>query len=55
MQRAREYEEAAWAQAEEEGLEDEEEDVLGDLPQELYCPACDKSFRSQNALANHER
>ena len=54
LQRAREYEEAQWAQmdAEEDGASDSGEELVED---DLYCVACDKLFRSENALANHER
>ena len=53
MQRAREYEEASW-QVDEEELEGEAA-LAEDMHDELYCLACDKSFRTQNAMLNHER
>ena len=54
LQRALEVEEAEWInQAAQEGSEEEQE--LVSIPDELYCPLCDKSFKSQNALVNHER
>lgn len=52
LQRAREFEEAAWAAETEASEDDPEETYLSD---ELYCLACDKTFRSQNALTNHEK
>ena len=52
--RAREFEEAAWAEAEAAESEGSEE-AVDDIPDELYCLACDKSFRTPNAMANHER
>lgn len=54
IQRAREYEDAAWvdAGATDEDSHDEELVLAQD---ELYCVACDKFFKSANALANHER
>ncbi len=51
--RAREYEEAAWAEEGSEG--GSEEDAADNIPDELYCLACDKSFRTPNAFANHEK
>lgn len=53
-QRAREFEEATWAAAEAEGS-DEEDAPEEELPDELYCLACDKLFRTLNAMANHKR
>ncbi len=58
LQRAREYEDAAWVQpgAEDGAVEAEEGggEAL-DVADELYCMACDKFFKSANAMANHER
>lgn len=53
-ERARNFKVAAWAeQAEEAGSSEEaEEEVVVD---KLYCPACDKLFRSEGAYTNHER
>lgn len=54
LQRALEVQEADWIQQgnqETEQLEEEEESI----PDDFYCPLCDKSFKSQKALANHER
>ena len=46
--------EADWIQqAAQEASQDEEEEEL--IPNEFYCAVCDKSFKSQKALANHER
>ena len=54
LQRALEVEEAEWIhQAPQEGSEEEEE--LGSIPDDIYCPVCDKAFKTQNALVNHER
>ena len=54
LQRALEVEEAEWInQAPQEGSEEEEE--LGSIPDDIYCPICDKVFKTQNALVNHER
>lgn len=55
LQRAREFEEAAWAQAAAEAEPDEEAEQAEALPDELYCLACDKTFRTENALANHQK
>ena len=55
LQRAREFEEAAWAQAAAEAVSDEEVEQAEALPDELYCLACDKTFRTENALANHQK
>ena len=58
LQRAREYQAPAWAE-EPEAVGSDGGDASGDaayeLADELYCVACDKLFRSANALANHER
>ena len=60
LARARAYEEELWAAEEAEaamgrgscdGHNEQEEDIVD----ELYCMACDKRFKSQNAFANHER
>lgn len=53
LQRARKFEEAAWAAAEAAESEDEalEEEPMDDL----YCLACDKLFRTANAMANHNK
>lgn len=53
LQRAREFEEAAWAQA--EAAESDEEASEEEVPDELYCLACDKLFRTANAMANHNK
>lgn len=37
----------------EEATQEEEEEES--IPDDFYCPLCDKSFKSQKALANHER
>ena len=54
IQRAREYQDAAWVDA---GAtdEDSQEEELVLAQDELYCVACDKFFKSTNAMANHER
>ena len=58
LQRAREYEDAAWVQP--QGVEggsdsaEEPEEAL-DVADELYCVACDKFFKTSNAMANHMR
>jgi hypothetical protein len=56
MQRAREYEEAEWLRQEQHekgsGPDDDEAALVTD---ELYCLACDKFFKTANAMANHER
>jgi len=46
--------EAEWIRqgGEEANQEEEEEESI---PDDFYCPLCDKSFKSQKALANHER
>ncbi len=46
--------EAEWIrQGGEEATHEEEEEES--IPDDFYCPLCDKSFKSQKALANHER
>jgi len=46
--------EAEWIrQGGEEATQEEEEEES--IPDDFYCPLCDKSFKSQKALANHER
>ena len=46
--------EAEWIrQGGEEVTQEEEEEES--IPDDFYCPLCDKSFKSQKALANHER
>lgn len=54
IQRALEYEDAAWVDA---GADDEDshEEDLALNEDELYCVACDKFFKTPNAMANHER
>lgn len=52
MQRALQVQEADWIQ--QAGQQEEEEEELIPLD-DFYCPLCDKSFKSQKALANHER
>lgn len=46
--------EAEWVRhgGEEAAQEEEEEESI---PDDFYCPVCDKSFKSNKALANHER
>eukprot|EP00884_Botryococcus_braunii_P003395 jgi/Botrbrau1/13056/Bobra.0187s0018.1 len=51
-ERARAFRVAAWAQQEQEEESADEEEEFVD---QLYCPACDKVFRSEGAYANHER
>ncbi|CDQ88692.1 unnamed protein product [Oncorhynchus mykiss] len=34
---------------------DETEELLDDYYDDLYCPACDKSFKSDKAMKNHEK
>lgn len=53
LQRALEVQEADWIQQEAEQQEEEEEEPIP--LDDFYCPVCDKSFKSQKALANHER
>ena len=60
VQRAREYQAPAWAEpgadagvGSDDG--DASADAAYDVADELYCVACDKLFRSANAMANHER
>ena len=53
LQRAREFEEAAWAEA--AAAESGEEEAQEEVPDELYCLACDKLFRTPNAMANHNK
>lgn len=54
LQRALDVQEADWLlQGGEEANQEEEEEES--IPDDLYCPLCDKSFKSQKALANHER
>lgn len=46
--------EAEWIrQGGEEPTQEEEEEES--IPDDFYCLLCDKSFKSQKALANHER
>ncbi|BDA42473.1 DnaJ homolog subfamily C member 21 at N-terminal half [Coccomyxa sp. Obi] len=54
IQRALEYQDAAWVDA---GADDEDshEEDLALEEDELYCVACDKFFKTPNAMANHER
>ena len=54
MQRALEVQEAEWIRhgGEEAAQEEEEEESI---PDDFYCPVCDKPFKSNKALANHER
>lgn len=54
LQRALEVQEAEWIRhgGEEAAQEEEEEESI---PDDFYCPVCDKSFKSDKALANHER
>ena len=56
LQRAREYEDAAWVQpgAEADGGSGDEGEAL-DVADELYCVACDKFFKTANAMGNHQR
>lgn len=55
LQRALEVQEADWLQAGQD-TEQQEEEEQEDIPlDDFYCPVCDKSFKSQKALANHER
>ena len=54
LQRALDMPEADWLQhSAQEASQDEEEEES--IPDDFYCPVCDKSFKSQKALANHER
>lgn len=54
IQRAMEYQDAAWVDegADGEGSQEEEAAFVED---ELCCVACDKFFKSANAMANHEK
>ena len=55
LQRALQVQEADWILQdgqEDEQQEEEEEAIPLD---DFYCPVCDKSFKSQKALVNHER
>ena len=54
LQRALKVQEADWIQqGSQQGEQQEEEEES--IPDDFYCPLCDKSFKSQKALANHER
>ena len=54
LQRALDVQEAEWIrQGGEEPTQEEEEEES--IPDDFYCLLCDKSFKSQKALANHER
>lgn len=56
LQRALEVQEADWIQQAGQDTEQQEEEDEEDIPlDDFYCPVCDKSFKSQKALANHER
>ena len=48
-----EYEEPAWVRAADEGSCSSEGAAL--IEDDLYCIACDKFFKSDKALANHNR
>ncbi|XP_029025665.1 dnaJ homolog subfamily C member 21 isoform X1 [Betta splendens] len=39
----------------EDGDQPEGDDITADLYEDLYCPACDKSFKSDKAMKNHEK
>ncbi len=54
IQRAHEYQDAAWVDAAVDH-EDSSDDDAAFVQDELYCIACDKFFKSTNAMANHER
>ena len=54
LQRALDVQEAEWIrQGGEEATQEEEEEES--IPDDFYCPLCDKSFKSHKGLANHER
>ena len=55
MQRALQVQEADWIQQPSQHPEQEEEEEEPIPVDDFYCPLCDKSFKSQKALANHER
>lgn len=55
MQRALQVQEADWIQQPSHHPEQEEEEEEPIPLDDFYCPLCDKSFKSQKALANHER
>lgn len=57
MRRVQQYQEAEWLQQQDQQRPDaagneEDADAVAD---ELYCVACDKFFKTANAMANHER
>jgi len=54
LQRALEVQEADWIRqgGQQTAQEEEEEESI---PDNFYCILCNKSFKSQKALANHER
>ena len=53
MRRAAEYQEPEWVQAADAETASSEGAAL--VEDELYCIACDKFFKSSNALTNHNR
>ena len=54
--RIREYREAEWLQQQESDTSaGSEDDSVRELEDKLYCVACEKFFKSGNALSNHER
>ncbi len=53
MRRALEYEEPEWVRAADIGSCSSEGAAL--IEDDLYCIACDKFFKSDKALANHNR
>lgn len=55
VQRALQVQEADWIQQPSHHPEQEEEEEEPIPLDDFYCPLCDKSFKSQKALANHER
>lgn len=55
MQRALQVQEADWIQQPSQHPDQEEEEEEPIPLDDFYCPLCDKSFKSQKALANHER
>ena len=54
LRRAQEYQEPEWVR-DEEGDGGSSADGAALVEDELYCIACDKFFKSENAMANHKR
>lgn len=53
LERARQYKEAEWTTTVES--EEEEEEYIEEEQLLYYCIACEKHFKSEAALVNHER